>query len=41
MDVAGVAAGLGIAKFDLSAWPRVNAWLTTCTGRKALADLRK
>ena len=41
LNVAGVAAGLGIAKFDLSAWPKVNAWLTTCTGRKALADLRK
>jgi len=41
LNVAGVAAGLGIAKFDLSAWPTVNAWLSTCTGRKALVDLRK
>ena len=41
LNVAGVAAGLGIAKFDLSAWPRVGAWLATCTGRKALADARK
>jgi glutathione S-transferase len=41
LNVAGVAAGLGIAKFDLSAWPRVSAWLSTCTARKALAELRK
>jgi glutathione S-transferase len=41
LNVAGVAAGLGIAKFDLSAWPNVKTWLGTCTGRKALADLRK
>jgi glutathione S-transferase len=41
LNVAGVAAGLGIAKFDLSAWPRVGGWLATCTGRKALADVRK
>jgi len=41
LNVACVAAGLGIAKFDLSAWPRVKAWLATCTGRKALTDVRK
>jgi glutathione S-transferase len=41
LNVAGVAAGLGIANFDLSAWPNVKAWLATCTSRKALADLRK
>ena len=41
LNVAGVAAGLVIAKFDLSAWPKVQAWLATCTGRKALADVRK
>jgi glutathione S-transferase len=41
LNVAGVMAGLVIAKFDLSAWPRVDAWLATCTGRKALADVRK
>jgi glutathione S-transferase len=41
LNVAGVAAGLGIAKFDLSTWPNVKTWLATCTGRKALADLRK
>ncbi len=41
LNVAGVAAGLGIAKFDLGAWPNVNTWLAACTGRRALAELRK
>jgi glutathione S-transferase len=41
LNVAGVAAGLVLAKFDLSAWPKVQAWLATCTGRKAFADVRK
>jgi glutathione S-transferase len=41
LNVAGVAAGLGIAKFDLGGWPNVKTWLAACTGRKALADLRK
>jgi glutathione S-transferase len=41
LNVAGVAAGLAIAKFDLGPWPNVKTWLATCTGRKALAELRK
>ena len=41
LNVAGVVAGLGIAKVDLAGWPNVKAWLATCTGRKALAEVRK
>jgi glutathione S-transferase len=40
LNVAGVAAGLTIAKFDLSAWPKVGQWLNSCCGRKAFTDLR-
>ena len=40
LNVAGVVAGLGIAKVDLGGWPNVKAWLATCTGRKALAEVR-
>jgi glutathione S-transferase len=39
LNVAGVVAGLGIAKFELGAWPKVSAWLAACTGRKAFAEL--
>jgi glutathione S-transferase len=39
LNVAGVVAGLVIAKFELGAWPNVKAWLATCTGRKAFAEL--
>lgn len=40
LNVAGVIAGLGVAKFDLAPWPKVAAWLGACTGRKAFAELR-
>ena len=40
LNVAGVVAGLGIAKFELGAWPKVATWLGACTGRKAHAELR-
>ena len=40
LNVAGVVAGLGFAKFELGAWPKVAAWLGACTGRKAFAELR-
>src|SRR5690348_1894515 len=40
LNVAGVVAGLGVAKFELAPWPKVAAWLGTCTGRKAFAELR-
>ena len=40
LNVAGVAAGLRVAKFELGAWPNVRAWLGACTGRKAFAELR-
>jgi glutathione S-transferase len=40
LNVAGVVAGLGVAKFDLAPWPKVAAWLGACTGRKAFAELR-
>ncbi|HUB97813.1 MAG TPA: glutathione S-transferase family protein [Stellaceae bacterium] len=40
LNVAGVVAGLGIAKFDLGAWPKAKAWLGACTGREACASLR-
>ena len=39
LNVAGVVAGLVIAKFELGAWPNVKAWLATCTGRKAFVEL--
>jgi len=39
LNVAGVVAGLVIAKFELDAWPNVRAWLAACTGRKAFAEL--
>jgi glutathione S-transferase len=39
LNVAGVIAGLVIAKFELGTWPNVKAWLATCTGRKAFAEL--
>ena len=39
LNVAGVVAGLVIAKFELDAWPNVKAWLAACTGRKAFAEL--
>jgi glutathione S-transferase len=38
LNVAGVVTGLGLAKFDLSPWPKVGAWLQTCTARKAFAE---
>jgi glutathione S-transferase len=40
LNVAGVAAGLTMAKFDLAAWPKVGQWLQTCCGRKAFTDAR-
>ena len=40
LNVAGVTAGLRVAKFELDAWPNVRAWLGACTGRKAFAELR-
>ncbi len=40
LNVAGVVAGLGIARFDLGAWPNAKAWLAMCTGREAFAALR-
>lgn len=40
LNVAGVVAGLGIAKFDLSPWPKLAAWLQSCTGRKPFGELR-
>ncbi len=40
LNVAGVVAGLGIAKFELGAWPKVATWLRACTGRKAHTELR-
>ena len=39
LNVAGVVAGLVIAKFELGTWPNVKAWLAACTGRKAFAEL--
>src|SRR5262245_47431320 len=39
LNVVGVVAGLRIANFDVGAWPNVRAWLATCTGRKAFAEL--
>jgi glutathione S-transferase len=38
LNVAGVVGGLTLAKFDLAAWPKVGAWLGSCTGRKAFAE---
>ena len=35
LNVAGVVAGLGFAKFDLAPWPKVAAWVQACTSRKA------
>jgi glutathione S-transferase len=40
LNVAGVVAGLTLAKFDLAAWPKLGQWLGSCCGRKAFADLR-
>ena len=40
LNVAGVAAGLGIAKFELGNWPKAKGWLATCTGREAFTALR-
>jgi len=40
LNVAGVVAGLGMAKFELVSWPKAAAWLETCTSRKAFVELR-
>jgi glutathione S-transferase len=40
LNVAGVAVGLGFAKFELAPWPNVVAWVKACTGRKAFVELR-
>ena len=40
LNVAGVTAGLRVAKFELGAWPNVKTWLAACTGRKSFAELR-
>lgn len=40
LNVAGVVAGLGFAKFELAPWPKVEAWVKACTGRKAFVELR-
>jgi len=40
LNVAGVVAGLGFAKFDLAPWPKVTAWLKACTSRKAFLEAR-
>jgi glutathione S-transferase len=39
LNVAGVVAGLGFAKFELAPWHKVAAWVETCTGRKAFVEL--
>ena len=39
LNVAGVVSGFMIAKYDLSPWPKVGAWLQTCTARKAFAEV--
>jgi glutathione S-transferase len=40
LNVAGVVAGLVLAKFEITPWPKVAAWLQDCTGRKAFVELR-
>jgi glutathione S-transferase len=40
LNVAGVVAGLTIAKYDLAAWPKLGQWLQSCCGRKAFAEAR-
>ena len=40
LNVAGVVGGLGIAKFELTPWPKVAAWLEASTSRKAFVELR-
>jgi glutathione S-transferase len=40
LNVAGVVAGLDIAKFDLAPWRKVATWVEACTGRKAFVELR-
>jgi glutathione S-transferase len=35
LNVAAVMDLLGMVKFDLSAWPNVERWLTTCHARKS------
>ncbi len=40
LNVAGVVAGLGFAKFELAPWRKVAAWVEACTGRKAFVELR-
>jgi len=40
LNVAGVVAGLGFAKFDLAPWPKVTAWLKACTSRQAFLEAR-
>ena len=40
LNVAGVVGGLGLAKFELAPWPKVGAWVTACTERKAFVELR-
>jgi glutathione S-transferase len=40
LNVAGVAAGLRVAKFELGAWPKREGLAGACTGRKAFAELR-
>jgi glutathione S-transferase len=40
LNVAGVIGGLSIAKYDLTPWPNLSAWLANCTSRPAFAELR-
>src|SRR6185437_4508831 len=35
LNVASVVAGLALAKYDLSPWPKLTAWLSGCTARRA------
>jgi glutathione S-transferase len=40
LNVAGVANGLTLAKYDLATWPKVGQWLRSCCSRQAFTDAR-
>ena len=40
LNVASVVTGLALAKYDLSPWPKLTAWLSGCTARRAFAEAR-